>query len=823
MSSTHPVRTFLGLVVGLLLVTGPAGLVAGQDITDDMVGQDPTAWSTWEDAARALEHEDMSGAATALDKVLGLNLSDLRLALMADRTGTIRLEAWAANDDAPDGVKAVTQKIEAGRRQKTLAEDGWHFAQIGRFRWADAQFKALVESNPDSVALLELARQNPNRHLTLIKLLNNTDVGPSAAQFLKVLEQGEELLRTNAYEITVNIAKLLGTPREVHNASMRLRDSGEYAIPQLIQALQNPSEPGLTPAVIQVLPQIGRSALNPMCIALNMEDDITRGVLIDAAGSIGYKQVLPYLAKVAANDKASAQVRSAASQAMVALGHGGNADVAGMFYQLGEQYYDGIDSLRADPTVDMANVWYLRDGGLRYIKVPRNVFVDIMAMRCCEEALIANPSHTAATALWLAANFRREAKLALGVESDKPNPLAVKDGTKPDHYPRAIYFARAAGPMYNHMVLARAVKDRDPGVALGAIAALAATAGGKSLVGAEDVKQPLVQTLSFPNRQVRIKAALALARAMPETPFAGAQNVVPVLNEALAQSGRRAALVIDPDNNLRNKFQTLLRILGYECGVGSNVHQAREHGSKASLTAYDLILVASDVGEPDLLTTINDLRRQFETAATPILIVAKSDGVTKASRIARGAAGVEVLLSEVIDMGDSAQIQKQMAERLGRASQALGMNPLDVDLSLSLALEAAEVLRDIAESHLKVYDFSRAVPALVTTMESRSEVLRIACAHALALSASAPAQSAIAEAAMNADRGSDERVAMFGSLAESARRNGNLLGGDLVGKLIDFTLNEQDLILQGAASKALGALDLPSNKASEIIRSQHRG
>ena len=64
-------------------------------------------------------------------------------------------------------------------------------------------------------------------------------------------------------------------------------------------------------------PQIGHAALNPLCIALNMEDDITRGVLIDAAGSIGYKQALPYLAKVAANDKASAQVRSAASQAFL--------------------------------------------------------------------------------------------------------------------------------------------------------------------------------------------------------------------------------------------------------------------------------------------------------------------------------------------------------------------------------------------------------------------------------------------------------------------------------------------------------------------------
>jgi hypothetical protein len=67
------------------------------------------------------------------------------------------------------------------------------------------------------------------------------------------------------------------------------------------------------------------------------------------------------------------------------------------------------------------------------------------------------------------------------------------------------------------------------------------------------------------------------------------------------------------------------------------------------------------------------------------------------------------------------------------------------------------------------------------------------------------------------------RVAAFGSLAESARRNGTRLEPALVQRIIEFAMNEKDLLLQAAASKALGALDLPSNKASEIIRTQSRG
>ena len=824
MALTHIVRNRMVLVLGLSLALGLAAPAVAQEMADDMVGQDQKAWVTWSTATRALEREELAEAGKQFEAIAAMNLADLRLALMADRTGTIRLEAWGAKADAPPAVKALLEKIKKGREQKALAEDGWHAAAVGRFDMAEANFKALDESNPDPVALLELARKNENRHIILIKLLNNTQVGPAAARFLEILNQGEELLRTDPNEIVVNIARLGGSERQVFNATKRLQASGEYAIPHLIQALRDPNRSALTPAIIKVLPQIGRSAMNPLCIALSMKDDVTRGVLINAAAALGYKQALPYLAKVAEDQAASAEVRSAATAAITALGRGGDRNVSGLFYELADAYYNNIDSVKADTTKDQANVWYLKDTELRYIRVPTPIFNDIMAMRCSEEALKADADNKNATALWLAGNFRREAKLGLDVESDQPDPLADKDGTRPDNYPRSIYFARAAGPMYNHMVLARAYADRDPGVALGAIAALAATAGEPSLVGAEDIKQPLVETLSFPNRQVRIKAALALARALPKTPFAGADNVMPVLAEALSQSGKRAALIVDGDDNSRNKFQAVLRAAGYECGVGSTVYEAREAGEKANLTSYDVIILASDLEKPDLVTTIADLRKQFSTAATPILVVAKQGQTSAATKAARTANGVEVILSDVADIGDPAQIQQQVAARIARASQMLGMSPLNVELSLDLALQTAEVLRGVLESNLKVFDVTRAAGQLITTLDSQSEPLRIKCAHTLALVPLRDAQIAIAAAAMNENHAQSERVAVFGSLAESARRNGDLMGDhELVGKLIDFTMKEQNLILRTAASKALGALDLPSNKASEIIRSQSRG
>src|SRR5262249_5648579 len=160
---------------------------------------------------------------------------------------------WAGASDAPDAVKKVAGKIKQGQKQQAMAEDGWHFAAIGRFEYADANFKALDESNPDPVALLELARQNPNRQTILVRLLANSNVGPSAKRFLELLNEGEERLRTDPIEIAANIAKLGGAPQMRLNATGRLIASGEYAVPLMLSALRDSKQRPVHAAIIQVL------------------------------------------------------------------------------------------------------------------------------------------------------------------------------------------------------------------------------------------------------------------------------------------------------------------------------------------------------------------------------------------------------------------------------------------------------------------------------------------------------------------------------------------------------------------------------------------
>ena len=266
------------------------------------------------------------------------------------------------------------------------------------------------------------------------------------------------------------------------------------------------------------------------------------------------------------NEATPPATRTAANAAIAQIealsGRSISGDPANVFFWLAEKYFNEDPSVRANPALDGANVWYWTDESLSATVVPPRVFGSVMAMRCCEEALRLDNNNAEAIALWLAADIRRESRLGMDTESGDPSELASPDDdTRPEGFPRALYFTQAAGPTYAHLVLERAVRDQDAAVALGAIEALRITAGEVSLIGTEDFKQPLVRALQFPDLVVRIRAALALGAALPKSRFAGSQFVVPMLSDALGQTGAREILVIDPVEDTRNHIAGELRSL----------------------------------------------------------------------------------------------------------------------------------------------------------------------------------------------------------------------------------------------------------------------
>ncbi len=714
--------------------------------------------------------------------------------------------------------------VTADATVEELFTDFLHYARLGQFTASAAHAKALLaHPDLDPVLVMELANRDREAIDTLRIIIRNAkDLAfvEAATRVMELIERGAFMRRQDAERIQANIELLIGTPQQEAMATRHLADAGEYAVPLMVKALLNRQDPVMRAGILRALPHIRKPAVNPLVVALNVEDNNIRQDLIEALGKIGYPQAIPYLRKAQANPKAFPETQKAAADAVSRIENKTGRAFPGatdeLFFQLAERYYDEDEDVRADPRLDEANVWYWEpvDQALKAVVVPRRIFGQVMAMRCSEEAMLVRNDHADAIGLWLAANIQREDHLDLDVESGDPAEPGQQDATRPAIFPRALYFTQAAGPRYAHRVLARAVRNNDSAVALGAIQALRTTAGESSLIGAEDFKQPLAQCLRFPDLVVRIKAALALGSALPKTGFQDAQFVVPVLAQTLTQTGRQQVIVVDAEGDNGNRVTAVLKTGDRDVITDTSFFRALDR-ARAEFQMVSAVFVSTDVADPGVAEAVRDLRGEFAFAKTPVVLLVKKGQSVAAEDIARKDYYVERVDASAAD----AAIEAALERARGRA----GHSPLQPEAALRLALQAAETLRRIAVDGRTVFNVSDAAPALISVLSGSDEQLQKTAASVLALIPAPAAQRAIAHVALDDKRTKTLRGAAFGSLAESARANGNLLEDAQTGQLVRIVLEDPDLVIRTAATDALGALNLTTDEASKIIRNYYGG
>jgi len=723
----------------------------------------------------------------------------------------------------PDGQadKAPTASKPRQATVEDLFTDFLHYARLGRFTEADAYAKALLlHPELDPVKVLEAAKKDKKSIDTLLIIIKNSSIGESASQVLELIGKGEQEKRQEYERIKDNIQRLGGDPQQEFIATRNLMESGEYAVPTMLQALSDPGQSRLWPRIVSALPKIGKPAVNPLVMGLSATNTDLRLKVIHALGEIGYEQAVPYLQKVAADSSSPREVVEGAARAVARIealvGRSPSTAAEENFHQLAEKYYDEDATVRCDPRLDQANVWYWEESTqtLSRISASSGLFGPVMAMRCAEEALRIRSDHAEAIGLWLAANARREARLGLNVESGDPAETADADPTRPAVFPRALYFTQAAGPRYVHLMLRRAVKDRDTPVALAAIEALRATAGASSLVGESDETQPLATALQFPDVVVRIRAALALGAALPKSPFPGSGNVVPVLANAVSLTGREQILVVDAEEDNANRVSALMRATGHGVLIATNFHRGMSR-ARTEFQSLSGVMLATNIVEPDARQAVRELRAEFAFAKTPIVLLRTDQQEAAALDITRQDALVETVSAH----SDETELEAAWEAVRARTGQA----KMDPALALSLALQATETLRQIAVDGRTVFDLGPAEPALIGALSATEERLATLAASVLALIHSPTAQRAIAHVALDAGNNPSLRIAAYTSLAQSARNHGQMLEEKQISELVQLAQDDKDLTLRTAASLALGAMNLSTNQASEIIRSYYGG
>ncbi len=172
---------------------------------------------------------------------------------------------------------------------------------------------------------------------------------------------------------------------------------------------------------------------------------------------------------------------------------------------------------------------------------------------------------------------------------------------------------------------------------------------------------------------------------------------------------------------------------------------------------------------------------------------------------------------------ESKLVVANLAEALRQSPQsgAEEAEAWNEEIANSYALRAATVMLELARTRNPVIDLSLAQDALVNAVKDDRSQIQVLSGQTLAHLASPGAQRAIAEMALDADNTNDVRISAFRSLATSAKLNANMLPETLIDSIYALiSSGETNPDLRSAAAAAYGALNLPSQKAKDLILNQ---
>jgi hypothetical protein len=721
-------------------------------------------------------------------------LMALVLVLALSLTAIAQTAASSGSPAVKPAASKPTSEPAMDIADKTLSElwgDFLHYIDVARPDVAESYGQAILNRNPKPEDLYRLSLRAANTADILTRGSANERLKPIIEQLQKRIESSVEGNPTDVNQIAASIEALsTGGLKAYENASDRLIENGEYALPLLIAKIVNPQTNNLAKSrIVALLPKLGKNAVNGLSAALDSNNQGLIEFVANALREIPYGQSAPFLKAVLKREGLAESTRAAVEKALAAVAKDdAKKSLAELSYKWADNFYNQIESLKPDMRYPNANVWYWQEGlGLTFKSVPRDIFCDVYAMRLSRLALDADAKFYPAMSLWLSAYLKREAQM----------PAGAKDTTLPEGMLSARFFALASAPEILQDVLARGMKNNQSAVALGAMEALVRTQGAKSLVApVAGGAQPLVSALGYSDRNVRFLAAISLASALPDKQFDGSDNVLYVLNEALRLGGKKTALLAITDEKLRNETKDAVRAAGYE--VIDQADTAKALALVKGSTAIDVVIAVPALASEMLPA----MRKDPLLTYMPVIVAgedaALSDMVKSDSRI--------VMLDN-----------QKIADALAVVSKIAASAPLSAEQMNNWTIRAAGAAGLLALTNNSVYDLTRIRPALIDALSSGNVEVQLAVAKALSAMPASEAQQAIAAYAIRTDLDEKVRIEALGIVTASVRKFGNQLAEAQVNSIYDLVSGNASPDIREAAAQAWGCLNLSSEKGRSLI------
>jgi CheY-like chemotaxis protein len=438
------------------------------------------------------------------------------------------------------------------------------------------------------------------------------------------------------------VRNLGATYEEKVFAQQELKRTGEFAVPYLVQALQQNPGPALYAGVLETIPVLDAPSMSGWVAALEQLDtDRQFGVLTalgarrdvfalitDAQTDFG-----PQLWRIASRDPKDVppNLRALALTLLNRLYPGTKPDDkrpeaellahAQRFYNRRAKYSGTKTNPDGTATVPL---WTATTEGkvLKLSKisdVPVGKAEEYYGLKYARWALESKPDYEPARALILSLAAER------ATERAQFAPLATAEPV--------VYKLLSGAPSETlNDLMHRGLNEKRTSLVLAMTQLLgdrADRAAATPPAGTGNKPSLLVRALAYPDHSVQFAAATALLRSPVPVPPAARQNVVDVLRRALAADpgapaeAKGTALLADPVKFRADNTAAHLRGLGFNVEQYTSGRELMKRIARAS--DFDVVVLDRHTANPELIDTVAALQSDPRAAARPLFVVASSD------------------------------------------------------------------------------------------------------------------------------------------------------------------------------------------------------
>ena len=668
---------------------------------------------------------------------------------------------------------------------------------IGRPVESKKYLADFVAANPDGAALAAIGRRFGAA--LFIRLQREKNIQPEGAQVATLVLDAMHADAIDPARLDRLIGELAGADARQRAAVRRsIAEAGVDGVVALLAALADPNKTNLHRQIQITLLEMRRDSEALLVAALASGNETLIVPVAETLGVMKSTPAMPPLVRLSVDTSVSDAVRSAAAEGLTRIsGSSPRASEAARYLEkLLEEKLAQAHVLR--PATDLPVIVWSWDAATN-APAGRDMFPG-------DAALIEARNIAADLSRLVPENaYYRRLDLMTALESDKVltglnRPLPSGDGT-------AAARAAEAGASAISGVLAEAL-NRDRSVAATAAAEmLGRLRDPAALAGSDGGEVPLALALRHSDRRVRITAALAIARLLPQDSFVGASRVSQTLAHFAGTGGARRVLVGHPRIEAGQTLVGYMARLGYEAEVANT---GRAFEQKVIENAdYEFVLLSDALDRPPVQEVVQWMRRDYRTARLPVGIMARSENLD-ALRQDMEDDRLTFVFPAVADVEVAADLVRRIERMAGRSL-------IDRDERVELALSALDALIALARQPPPApnYDLIRHEAEIIRALAAPG--LSIKAAELLGLMGTPNMQSSLADFASENARPLADRQAAAAGFVAAAKTRGVLLTKEQIRRQYDrYNASERlDAPTQELLGSILDAIEARSVAAAQ--------